>query len=125
MIVPVVKEVNRKEITEIAGEINDLATRARDGSLTLSDVSDGTFTISNLGPFGIDQFTAIINPPQAAILGLGATRPTVIADEQGEIAVQPTAWMTLSADHRIVDGAVAAKFLTDLRDSVEDGVVTI
>jgi pyruvate dehydrogenase E2 component (dihydrolipoamide acetyltransferase) len=120
LIVPVVRDVNIKGVSDIAGEINDLAARARDGSLTLSDVSAGTFTISNLGPFGVDQFTAIINPPQAAILALGATRPTVLADEHGEIVAHPTAWMTLSADHRIVDGAVAAQFLTDLRDSVED-----
>jgi pyruvate dehydrogenase E2 component (dihydrolipoamide acetyltransferase) len=120
LIVPVVRNVNLKNVVEIAGDINDLANRAREGSLTLSDVSQGTFTISNLGPFGIDQFTAIINPPQAAILALGATRPTVLADENGGIVTHPTAWMTLSADHRIVDGAVAAQFLTDLQESVED-----
>jgi pyruvate dehydrogenase E2 component (dihydrolipoamide acetyltransferase) len=119
LIVPVVKNVNHKRVAEIAEEINDLATRARGGSLTLSDVSQGTFTISNLGPFGIEQFTAIINPPQAAILALGAVRPSVLVDDDGGVIVRPTAWMTLSTDHRIVDGAVAAKFLKDLAETIE------
>jgi pyruvate dehydrogenase E2 component (dihydrolipoamide acetyltransferase) len=73
-----------------------------------------------LGPFGIEQFTAIINPPNAAILAVGATRSEVVADEAGEIVVRPLAWMTLAADHRIVDGAVAAQFLTALKDALED-----
>lgn len=120
LIVPVVKGVNNKTIAEIAAEVDDLATRARDGRLGLSDVADGTFTISNLGPFGIEQFTAIINPPHAAILALGEIRSSVVVDENEEIVIRPTAWMTLSADHRIVDGAVAAQFLRDLGDTVEN-----
>jgi pyruvate dehydrogenase E2 component (dihydrolipoamide acetyltransferase) len=120
LIVPVVKGVNNKTIAEIAAEVDDLATRARDGKLDLSDVADGTFTISNLGPFGIEQFTAIINPPNAAILALGAIRSSVVVDENEEVVVRPTAWMTLSADHRIVDGAVAAKFLKDLGNTIEN-----
>ena len=120
LIVPVIRDANLKDVYQIAAEINDMAARAREGALILSDVSEGTFTISNLGPFGIEQFTAIINPPQAAILAVGATRPSVLAADDGNVVVRPTAWMTLSADHRVVDGAVAAQFLTDLRDSVED-----
>ena len=120
LIVPVVKSVNHKTVAEIAAEMDDLATRARDGRLVLSDVAAGTFTISNLGPYGIELFTAIINPPQAAILALGAVRSSVVADEKGEIVVRPTAWMTLSADHRIIDGAVAAQFLTDLGNTIEN-----
>jgi pyruvate dehydrogenase E2 component (dihydrolipoamide acetyltransferase) len=119
LIVPVVSQADRKSVAEIAAEVNDLVTRAREGQLTPSDVAGGTFTVSNLGPFGIEQFTAIINPPQAAILAVGATRPEVVADEEGQIAVRPIMRMTLSADHRIVDGAVAAHFLTDLREALE------
>lgn len=120
LIVPVVRGADHKDIYQIATDISDMATRAREGALKLSDVTEGTFTISNLGPFGIEQFTAIVNPPNAAILALGTIRMSVLADRQGKIVVRPMVWMTLSADHRIVDGAVAAKFLTDLRDSIED-----
>jgi pyruvate dehydrogenase E2 component (dihydrolipoamide acetyltransferase) len=120
LIAPVVHHADEKSLAEIAAEVQDLAVRARDGQLTPSDVARGTFTISNLGPFGIDQFTAIINPPNAAILAVGAIRSEVVADESGEIVVRPMLWMTLAADHRIVDGAVAAKFLTALKDALED-----
>jgi pyruvate dehydrogenase E2 component (dihydrolipoamide acetyltransferase) len=120
LIAPVVHHADGKSVTEIAAEVWDLAARARDGQLMPSDVARGTFTITNLGPFGIEQFTAIINPPNAAILAVGVIRSEVVADESGEIVVRPLAWMTLAADHRIVDGAVAAKFLADLKDALED-----
>ncbi|UCF62254.1 MAG: 2-oxo acid dehydrogenase subunit E2 [Anaerolineaceae bacterium] len=120
LIAPVVHDADRKGVAEIGAEVQDLATRARNNQLTPSDVARGTFTISNLGPFGIDQFTAIINPPNAAILAVGAIRPEVVVDEEGEIVVRPLAWMTLAADHRIVDGAVAAQFLTALKEALED-----
>jgi len=119
LIVPVVRQADRKSVAEIAAEVNDLATRAREGRLTPADVTGGTFTVSNLGPFGIEQFTAIINPPQAAILAVGATRPEPVVDEAGQVIVCPVMRMTLSADHRIVDGAAAARFLTDLRKALE------
>ncbi len=118
VIVPVVCNADQKGVGEIASEVNDLATRAREGQLTPSDVTGGTFTISNLGPFGIEQFTAIINPPQAAILAIGATQLEPIVEE-GQVLVRPVMRMTLSADHRIVDGAVAAYFLADLREAME------
>jgi len=119
LIVPVVRQADRKSVAEIAAEVNDLATRAREGQLMPADVAGGTFTVSNLGPFGIEQFTAIINPPQAAILAVGATRPEPVVDEAGQVVVRPVMRMTLSADHRIVDGAAAARFLTDLREALE------
>ena len=119
LIVPVVHQADRKSIAEIGAEVNDLAARARESRLTPADVAGGTFTISNLGPFGIEQFTAIINPPQAAILAVGATRPEVVVDEDGQVVVRPVMRMTLSADHRVVDGAVAARFLADLREALE------
>jgi pyruvate dehydrogenase E2 component (dihydrolipoamide acetyltransferase) len=120
LIAPVVHQADGKSVAEIAAEVDDLATRARTNQLTPSDVARGTFTISNLGPFGIEQFTAIINPPNAAILTVGAILPEVVVDESGEIVVRPMAWLTLAADHRIVDGAVAAKFLNALKDALED-----
>ncbi len=118
LIVPVIHNADQKGIGEIAAEVNDVATRAREGQLTPSDVADGTFTISNLGPFGIEQFTAIINPPQAAILAIGATQAEAIVEE-GQVLVRPVMRMTLSADHRIIDGAVAAHFLADLRKALQ------
>lgn len=119
LIVPVVHQADRKSVSELSAEVRGLTIRAREGWLTPSDVAGGTFTISNLGPFGIEQFTAIINPPQAGILAVGATQPEVVVDGEGQIAVRPIMRMTLSADHRIVDGAVAAHFLADLRGALE------
>jgi pyruvate dehydrogenase E2 component (dihydrolipoamide acetyltransferase) len=119
LIVPVVRQADHKSVAEIATEVNDLTTRARQGRLTPADVADGTFTVSNLGPFGIEQFTAIINLSQAAILAVGATQSEPVVDEEGQVAVRPVMRMTLSADHRIIDGAVAARFLTDLREALE------
>lgn len=119
LIVPVVHNADQKGINEIAYQVNDLANRARQGQLTPSDVSGGTFTISNLGPFGIEQFTAIINPYQAAILAVGAVQHEVVIDENDLVARHPIIRMTLSADHRIVDGAIAAHFLADLREVLE------
>jgi pyruvate dehydrogenase E2 component (dihydrolipoamide acetyltransferase) len=119
LIVPVVRDADRKGVAEIAAEVNDLAMRAREGRLAPADVAEGTFTISNLGPFGIEQFSAIINPPQAGILAVGSTRLEAVVDAQGQIIARPIMRMTLSVDHRIVDGAAAAHFLSDLREALE------
>jgi len=119
LIVPVVHDADRKGVGEIAAGVHDLTVRAREGQLGPADVAGGTFTVSNLGPFGIEQFTAIINPPQAAILAVGATQPEPVVDEEGQVVVRPVMRMTLSADHRIVDGAAAARFLADLREVLE------
>ncbi|HEX9029808.1 MAG TPA: 2-oxo acid dehydrogenase subunit E2 [Anaerolineales bacterium] len=125
LIVPVVHNCNQKGIAQIAAEVDDLAERARLGHLIPSDVSDGTFTISNLGPFGIEQFTAIINPPQAAILAVGAAQPEVVPGEGGQIVIHSILHMTLSADHRVVDGAVAARFISDLKAVLEKPVLLL
>ncbi len=110
---------------EIAAEVNDLVARAREGRLTPADVAGGTFTVSNLGPFGVEQFTAIINPPQAAILAVGATQREPVVNEAGEVVVRPVMRMTLSADHRIVDGAQAARFLVDLKGALEAPILLL
>ena len=124
LIVPVLHAADRQSLMETAADINDLTARAREGRLTPADVAGGTFTVTNLGVFGIEQFTAIINPPQAAILAVGAVQPEAVV-KGGQVAVRPMMRMTLSADHRIVDGAVAARFMSDLRDALENPVLLI
>jgi pyruvate dehydrogenase E2 component (dihydrolipoamide acetyltransferase) len=119
LIVPVIRDADRKILTEIAREARDLTTRARSRKLTPDELAGGTFTISNLGMFGIRQFTAVINPPQAAILAVGeAVRQPVVRDDQMTIGTTMT--LTLSIDHRAVDGATAAGFLTHLRELIEE-----
>jgi len=121
LIVPVIHQAEQKGIAEIAAELSDIVLRARDGELSPHDVSGGTFTVSNLGMFGIDRFSAIINPPESAILAVGQTvsRPAALNDE-GDIGLVPTLTLTLSVDHRVLDGVVAARFLGDLRGAIEE-----
>jgi len=123
LIVPVVKNADQKGINEIAAVTTDLITRAREETLTTPDVKGATFTISNLGPYGVEQFTAFINPPEVCALAIGAIAPDVVALEDGEITVRPIMHFTLSADHRIVDGAVAARFIADLKETLENPTV--
>lgn len=118
LVVPVVHEADRKTLTEIATEAHDLAERARSGRLSLDELAGGTFTISNLGPFGIDHFTAVINPPQAAILSVGAAKPQPVVRD-GEVRAGVTMALTLSIDHRVLDGATGAAFLSDLKSLLE------
>ena len=125
LIVPVVKNVAHKGVAEIAAEVKDLSLRARDGQLVPAEVRGGTFTISNLGPFGVEQFNAIINPPEAGILAVGATKNQVVATENGEVVVRPIMNTTLTADHRVVDGAVAAHFIADLKAALEAPVLLL
>ena len=120
LIVPVVRDVATKGFEALAIELADLSQRARGNKLRPDDVMDGTFTISNLGMFGIDRFTAIINPPQVAILAVAAARKQFVPDEAGNPVARPIMTVTLSADHRVVDGALAARFLSDLRVVLED-----
>ena len=118
LIVPVIRDADRKTLTEIAREAHELTARARSRRLTPDELTGGTFTISNLGMYGIRQFTAVINPPQAAILAVGeATRQPVVRGDQ--ISAATTMTLTLSIDHRAVDGATGATFLTRLRDLIE------
>lgn len=118
LLAPVIRAAEAKTAGEIGAEIKDLAQRARAGTLTREEISGGTFTISNLGMFGVDRFDAIINPPQVAILAVGAVAERPIA-RQGVPAVEKTATLTLSADHRVIDGAVAARFLASLKSLIE------
>ncbi len=122
LIVPVIHNADTLGIQDIAAQVGELTSKARAGTLGLADVQGGTFTISNLGMLGIDQFTAIINPPQSAILAVGRTvkEPVVIETGAGdEVVIRPQMKMTLSVDHRIIDGAVAAQFLQDVVRGLE------
>lgn len=120
LIVPVIRHAGTKAVRQINHELEDLSQRARGGTLTLGEVKGGTFTISNLGMYGINQFRAIINPPESAILAVGnVVRKPVVINDQDEVAVRPMMTMTLSADHRVIDGVTAAKFLSDLVQAIE------
>jgi pyruvate dehydrogenase E2 component (dihydrolipoamide acetyltransferase) len=113
LIVPVLRDADRKSIGEIASEAHALAVRARAGKLTPDEFTGGTFTISNLGMYGIDHFTAVINPPEAAILAVGAATPEPVVRD-GQVVAATTMKLTLSIDHRVLDGATAAAFLHEL-----------
>jgi len=118
LIVPVIRDAHRKGLGTIGKEARDLAKKARERKLTPAEYSGGTFSVSNLGMFGIDQFTAIINPPEAAILAVGATETKPVW-ENGQFVPRQKMRVTMSCDHRIIDGAVGAKFLQTLRQLLE------
>jgi len=115
LIVPVIRDAGSRPLAEIARDRVDLAAKAQAGTLTLDELEGGTFTISNLGSFGADAFTPIVNPPQCAILGVGRIldKPVAVA---GQVEIRPMLWLSLTFDHRIVDGAPAARFLQQLGD---------
>ncbi|PYI64472.1 dihydrolipoamide acetyltransferase [Arthrobacter livingstonensis] len=119
LIVPVVTGADAKSLDQIAAETRSLAEKARSGTLKLHEFSGGTFTISNLGMFGIDNFTAVINPPEAAILAVGAATEEPYAQD-GELRSRRVMKITMTSDHRVLDGATAAAFLSDLKRTLED-----
>lgn len=119
LLVPVIQGADRLSLGGIAGRRKALVEKARAGSLALSDLEGGSFTITNLGMFGIDQFQAIVNPPQATILAVGRIKDRIVAVD-GAPAVRPTMFVTLSSDHRVLDGAAAARFLARLVEMLED-----
>jgi pyruvate dehydrogenase E2 component (dihydrolipoamide acetyltransferase) len=124
LIVPVVRGVERLSLAEVAVARGDIVGRARDNKLTAQDLEDGTFTISNLGMFGIEQFVAVLNPPQAAILAVGATVDTPVARD-GAVEIRPLLTLTLTVDHRAVDGAEGADFLRTVKTFVEDPALAL
>ncbi len=119
LVVPVIHRAKDLGLLAIAQQLEDLVARARAGELRLEDVRGGTFTLSNLGMFGVDHFTALLNPPQVGILAVGRVSPRPVVTEQDQVAVRPMATLTLTADHRAVDGAIAARFLADVRLALE------
>ncbi len=118
LVVPTVFNADAKSLGQIASETRRLAASVRDGSISPRDLEGGTFTVSNLGMFGMTAITPVINAPQAAILGVGGVRST-LARVQGEIVERSLLTLTLSCDHRILYGADAARFLAEIRDLLE------
>jgi pyruvate dehydrogenase E2 component (dihydrolipoamide acetyltransferase) len=124
LVVPVVRSAERLSLAEISGVRADLVSRARDGKLRAEDLEGGTFTISNLGMFGVEEFVAVLNPPQASILAVGATVERVVPHE-GELHVLPLMSVTLTCDHRAVDGATGAEFLQTVKVLLEDPALAL
>lgn len=125
LITPVVRDADRKGVADIAAEVRELAGRAREKKLKPEEYTGSTFSISNLGMFGIEEFTAVINPPEAAILAVGAIGPKVVVDEKGDMAVRQRMRATLSCDHRVIDGATGAQFLETLKSYLEEPMLMI
>jgi pyruvate dehydrogenase E2 component (dihydrolipoamide acetyltransferase) len=119
LVVPVIPSSERLTIAEIAAARADLVARSRDGKLTSQDLENGTFTISNLGMYGVERFVAVLNPPQAGILAVGGIEERPVVDD-GELVIQPRMEMTLSCDHRSVDGATASEFLRTVKEFLEE-----
>eukprot|EP00179_Madagascaria_erythrocladioides_P025963 CAMPEP_0198327568 /NCGR_PEP_ID=MMETSP1450-20131203/14804_1 /TAXON_ID=753684 ORGANISM="Madagascaria erythrocladiodes, Strain CCMP3234" /NCGR_SAMPLE_ID=MMETSP1450 /ASSEMBLY_ACC=CAM_ASM_001115 /LENGTH=462 /DNA_ID=CAMNT_0044031619 /DNA_START=45 /DNA_END=1434 /DNA_ORIENTATION=+ len=125
LITPIVPQADRKGLKDISEKVRELAVKAKDNKLMPEEFMGGTFTISNLGMYGIDNFTAVINPPQAAILAVGATKTNIIPDGSGGTTVANVMTVTLSCDHRVVDGAVGAQWLLAFRQRIEDPVTML
>jgi pyruvate dehydrogenase E2 component (dihydrolipoamide acetyltransferase) len=119
LVVPVIKSAERKTIAELANERADLVARTRAGKLVQDDLDGGTFTISNLGMYGVDRFVAVLNPPQAAILAVGAIEERAVVRD-GEVVARPVLELTLTCDHRTVDGATASEFLRTVKQFLEE-----
>jgi pyruvate dehydrogenase E2 component (dihydrolipoamide acetyltransferase) len=119
LIVPVIRGAERLRLAEIAAARSDIVTRAREGKLQRADLEQGTFTISNLGMYRVESFTAVLNPPQAAIVAVGAIEERAVPFD-GEIAVRPMMTLTATFDHRAVDGAPAAEFLQTVKELLEE-----
>jgi pyruvate dehydrogenase E2 component (dihydrolipoamide acetyltransferase) len=124
LIVPVIRQAQTRSLEQLVAELGDLVERARARRLTPAEMSGSTFTISNLGMFGIESFTAIINPPEAAILAVGQIVDAPVGADQ-QVVLRPMMNLTLSVDHRVVDGAAGARFLADLKKTLENPYLLI
>ncbi|WP_238913040.1 pyruvate dehydrogenase complex dihydrolipoamide acetyltransferase [Achromobacter insolitus] len=122
LVTPIVRDADVKPLSAIAGEIVELAGRAKINRLKPEEFTGGSLTVSNLGMYGISQFAAIINPPQAAILAVGAAEKRPVVDSEGQLVAATVMTVTLSADHRVVDGAVGARWLAAFRALIENPV---
>jgi pyruvate dehydrogenase E2 component (dihydrolipoamide acetyltransferase) len=124
LITPVIFDADRKGVAEISREVKELAGRAREKKLKPEEYTGSTFSISNLGMFGIEEFTAVLNPPEAAILAIGASVDKVVAVD-GEMQIRPRMRVTLTCDHRVIDGATGAEFLRTFKSFLEDPMLMI
>jgi pyruvate dehydrogenase E2 component (dihydrolipoamide acetyltransferase) len=120
LLVPVVHDADLKDLIQISIESRQVIERARSGRPAEGDLSGATFSISNLGMFGVDEFTAIINPPEAGILAIGAVEAKPVAGEDGQLSVRKRMRVTMSCDHRVIDGATGARFLQALSRMIEN-----
>lgn len=120
LVVIVIKHADQGKFSDFVSRFTEVINKAKEGRLYQDDVSGGTFTISNLGMFGINWFTAIINPPQSAILSVGALVVRPIVDDD-QVTIRPVLTVNLNCDHRVIDGAKAARFLADLKSMIERG----
>jgi pyruvate dehydrogenase E2 component (dihydrolipoamide acetyltransferase) len=122
LITPVVRNLSHKGIIALDEELNELIKRARSGDLSPEEYTNATFTISSLGNYGIEEFTAIINPPGSAILAIGEIMREPVVEEDDNIKIRSIMKLTLSCDHRVIDGAYGAQFLKSLKDMMENPI---
>lgn len=120
LVTPVIKQAEKKTLLELSQLVKDLAARAKNKKLSPDEFAGGTITVSNLGAYGIDQFAAIINPPQAAIISVGTIRNVPVVNDKNQIVPGQRLWLGLSGDHRVVDGAVGATFLAEMKKLLEN-----
>jgi pyruvate dehydrogenase E2 component (dihydrolipoamide acetyltransferase) len=120
LFTPVLRDCHTKTLSALSAEMKDLAGRARDRKLAPHEYQGGTFAISNLGMFGIENFDAVINPPHGSILAVGAGAKKPVVDDNGEIAIKTVMSVTLSVDHRVIDGALGAQFLQAIKSYLEE-----
>jgi len=125
LVTPVLRAANTLGIAELSAQLGELAERARSGRLRQHELEGGSFTVSNLGMYGVDQFAAIINPPQSGILAVSAAKRQPVVGDDGQLAVATVMTATLSADHRVIDGAVAAELSAALRTKLEDAMAVL
>jgi pyruvate dehydrogenase E2 component (dihydrolipoamide acetyltransferase) len=125
LFTPVLRDAHLKSLSALSAEMKDLAARARDRKLAPHEYQGGSFAISNLGMFGIDNFDAVINPPHGSILAVGAGVKKPVIGEDGEVAAATVMSVTLSVDHRVIDGALGAQFLASFADSLENPITML
>jgi pyruvate dehydrogenase E2 component (dihydrolipoamide acetyltransferase) len=121
----VIRSAQTKNMRQLSGEIRDLAGRARDKKLTPDEMQGGTMTISNLGSYGVNNFDAIINPPQAAILSVGTISKQPVVNDANQIVPGMRMWIGMSCDHRVIDGAVGATYMAELKRLLENPVLLV
>ena len=122
LITPVIKDADQKSLSDLSAEMKDLASRARSKKLAPYEYQGGSFSISNLGMFGIENFDAVINPPQSAILAVGAGKKKPIVKQDGQIDVATIMSVTMSVDHRAIDGALGARLLAAIVENLENPI---
>ena len=120
LIVPVVKNTDEKDIFEIAKEVQELAQKAKDRKLSVEELKGGSFTVTNLGSVGVRYFTPMVNYPESCILGLGSMADRTRVDENGKVTIRKMMPLSFTYDHRVVDGAVAARFMNEVISYLED-----